>query len=302
MIVPLRMERSMTMLNDLIVRIAELVSVLFPFDCMEPMFMKRALLGLLLIAPLAALSGNHVINSNMSFFSDAVGHSVFAGAALGLIFSLPVNLTMPAVGLLVGILLMLLKSRSRLSTDAIIGIIFSAIVAFGLAIVSRNRAASRNINMFLYGDILTIDNTEIVLLAVLLIVFVVFQIIGWNRMLHISVNSQIATVHRIPVNLYQFVFTALLSLVVILCVRAVGVLLVTAILIVPAATARNLSRNCFQLFYWSLIVSYVCCIAGLLLSAQPAIGIPAGSAIVLTACAVFAVSFVVACIRNRRTR
>jgi len=96
------------------------------------------------------------------------------------------------------------------------------------------------------------------------------------------------------VAVYQYLFAALLSLVVILCVRAVGVLLVTAVLIVPAATARNFARNSRQLFFLSLAFSYVSCAGGLLISAQPWAGVPAGAAIVLLACAMFAVSFVAA--------
>ena len=163
------------MLNEIILKIADFAAMLFPLDCMGPEFMRRAMLGLLLIAPLAALSGVQVVNSRMSFFSDAIGHSAFAGVALGLILSLPVEFTMPGLALAIGLLIMYLRRGSRLSTDTVIGIIFSAVVAFGLAIVSRNREASRGINMFLYGDILTIGDNEIALLAGLLVAFLAFQ-------------------------------------------------------------------------------------------------------------------------------
>ena len=289
------------MLNEIILRLSDLAAKLFPMGCMEYEFMRRAMLGLLLIAPLAALSGVQVVNSRMSFFSDAIGHSAFAGVALGMILSLPPEFTMPALALAIGLLIMYLRRGSRLSTDTVIGIIFSAVVALGLAIVSRNREASRGINMFLYGDILTIGDNEIALLAGLLVAFLAFQFFAWNRMLHISVNEQIAGVHRIKVSVYQYLFAALLSLVVILCVRAVGVLLVTAILIVPAATARNFARNSRQLFFLSLIFSYISCAGGLLISAQQWewANVPAGAAIVLLACAMFAVSFIAARLKSK---
>lgn len=289
------------MLNEIVLRLSDLAAKLFPMGCMEYEFMRRAMLGLLLIAPLAALSGVQVVNSRMSFFSDAIGHSAFAGVALGMILSLPPEFTMPALALAIGLLIMYLRRGSRLSTDTVIGIIFSAVVALGLAIVSRNREASRGINMFLYGDILTIGDNEIALLAGLLVAFLAFQFFAWNRMLHISVNEQIAGVHRIKVSVYQYLFAALLSLVVILCVRAVGVLLVTAILIVPAATARNFARNSRQLFFLSLIFSYISCAGGLLISAQQWewANVPAGAAIVLLACAMFAVSFIAARLKSK---
>ena len=289
------------MLNEIVLRLSDLAAKLFPMGCMEYEFMRRAMLGLLLIAPLAALSGVQVVNSRMSFFSDAIGHSAFAGVALGMILSLPPEFTMPALALAIGLLIMYLRRGSHLSTDTVIGIIFSAVVALGLAIVSRNREASRGINMFLYGDILTIGDNEIALLAGLLVAFLAFQFFAWNRMLHISVNEQIAGVHRIKVSVYQYLFAALLSLVVILCVRAVGVLLVTAILIVPAATARNFARNSRQLFFLSLIFSYISCAGGLLISAQQWewANVPAGAAIVLLACAMFAVSFIAARLKSK---
>ena len=289
------------MLNEIVLRLSDLAAKLFPMGCMEYEFMRRAMLGLLLIAPLAALSGVQVVNSRMSFFSDAIGHSAFAGVALGMILSLPPEFTMPALALAIGLLIMYLRRGSRLSTDTVIGIIFSAVVALGLAIVSRNREASRGINMFLYGDILTIGDNEIALLAGLLVAFLAFQFFAWNRMLHLSVNEQIAGVHRIKVSVYQYLFAALLSLVVILCVRAVGVLLVTAILIVPAATARNFARNSRQLFFLSLIFSYISCAGGLLISAQQWewANVPAGAAIVLLACAMFAVSFIAARLKSK---
>ena len=282
------------MLNEIILSVSGLVAKLFPLECMEPEFMRRAMLGLLLIAPLAALSGVQVVNSRMSFFSDAIGHSAFAGVAVGLIFSLPPEFSMPALALAIGILIMYLRRGSRLSTDTVIGIIFSAVVAFGLAIVSRKIEKPAEVNKFLYGDILTINGREIALLAVLLAVFLAFQFFAWNRLLHISVNEQIAGVHRIKVAVYQYLFAALLSLVVILCVRAVGVLLVTAVLIVPAATARNCARNSRQLFFLSLLFSYTSCAGGLLISAQKWAKMPVGAAIVLLACALFAISFAIA--------
>ncbi len=280
------------MIDAIITSITDIIINIFPLDCLTPMFMRRAMLGILLIAPFAAFSGIHIVNSQMSFFSDAIGHSAFAGVALGLIFSFPIDVSMPVVALIVGILVMELRQKTKLSTDTVIGIIFSAIVAFGLAVVSKNRAAARNINMFLYGDILTIGNFEIVYLFILLIILFIFQIFSWNRMLHIAINEQIATVHRIPIRVYQFIFTCLLSLVVIVCVRAVGVLLVTAILIVPAAIARNIARNSSQLFYVTLVASYISCVAGLIISAQDWAQIPAGASIVLTACLLFAISHV----------
>ena len=144
------------MITDLISTSAEFTAYLFPFECMDAMFMQHAMLALLLIAPLTAISGIQVVNARMSFFSDAIGHSAFAGVALGLLGGISLNLSMPLTAVLVGLLIMFLHRSSRLSSDTVIGVIFSAVAAAGLAIISRDRAAAGNIQMFLFGDILTI--------------------------------------------------------------------------------------------------------------------------------------------------
>ena len=289
------------MLHEIIQNTGGFLSFCLPFECLTLEFMQRALIGLLLIAPLAAVTGVQVVNSRMAFFSDAIGHSAFAGVALGLIFAVSPNWTMPLLALLVGILIMALKRGSRLSSDTAIGVIFSAVVAFGLAIVSRNKSVARDMQMFLYGDILTIGETEIAILFFLFLLFCVFQYFSYNRLLCISVNPRLASVHRIPVGVYQYAFTALLSLVVIFSVRAVGVILVTALLIVPAAAARNFSKSSGMMFWISIAIGVCSGIAGLLISAQPWAETASGATIVLCACAVFCASLLPGAWKGRKS-
>ncbi len=289
------------MLHEIIQNTGGFLSFCLPFECLTLEFMQRALIGLLLIAPLAAVTGVQVVNSRMAFFSDAIGHSAFAGVALGLIFAVSPNWTMPLLALLVGILIMALKRGSRLSSDTAIGVIFSAVVAFGLAIVSRNKSVARDMQMFLYGDILTIGETEIAILFFLFLLFCVFQYFSYNRLLCISVNPRLASVHRIPVGVYQYAFTALLSLVVIFSVRAVGVILVTALLVVPAATARNLAGSSRGMFWISLGVAYVSAVSGLIVSAQEWAGTASGATVVLISCILFCVSLLISLFRPGKT-
>ena len=128
----------------------------FPLDGMDMRFMQQALLGLLLLCPMTAALGVQVVHFRMAFFSDAIGHSAFAGAALGLMLALDPLLAMPVFGVLVGLAVMAVQRRSALSSDTAIGIVFSAVVAFGLAVVSRAPGMARTVQQFLYGDILTI--------------------------------------------------------------------------------------------------------------------------------------------------
>ena len=134
-----------------------LIAHVLPLECMQLGFMQRALLGLLLLAPMAAATGIQVVNFRMAFFADAISHSAFAGVALGIILSLNPHFTMPALALAVGLGIMAVQRRSSLSVDTVIGVFFSGVVAFGLAIVSRSRNVATDLQRFLYGEPVELD-------------------------------------------------------------------------------------------------------------------------------------------------
>jgi zinc transport system permease protein len=278
-----------------------LITQLLPFDCLQTRFMQQALTGLLLLAPMAAAMGIMVVNFRMAFFSDAISHSAFAGVALGLLFSVDPNWTMPAFGLCVGVGIMILQRHSSLSSDTVIGVFFSAMVAFGLAIVSRDRSLARDLQRFLYGDILTISDPQILCLLVLFLVFMTFQVLSYNHLLYIGLNPTLARAHRVRVAAHQYIFAGLLSLIVMFAVQAVGVLLVTAMLIVPAAAARNVARSAGAMFWWALLVSISSAIIGLIVSAQDWARTATGATIILVACGWFLLSLAVCALRREQT-
>ena len=272
----------------------EFLAKLFPFEFMQMRFMQQALVGLLLLAPMSALMGVQVVNFRMAFFADAISHSAFTGIALGLIFAISPYWTMPAFALFVGLAIVAAQRRSALSNDTVIGVFFSGVLAFGLAVVSREDNVARDIQRFLYGDILTISEGDIQAMFLLLIVLIIFQIYGYNRMLYIGLNPVVAKVHNVRVPAYQYIYAGLLSLVVIFSVWALGVLLVTAMLIVPAATARNFASSAGSMVWWALIVSTSSAIIGLLISAQDWAQTASGATVILVAFGWFLLSAVIA--------
>ena len=280
--------------------LATLITTLLPFECLQAPFMRQALIGLALLAPMAATMGVQVVNFRMAFFADAISHSAFAGVALGLIFAVNPHWSMLVFGMMVGMGIMAVQRNSTLSSDTVIGVFFSAVVAFGLAVVSRDRSVARDLQRFLYGDILTIDDGSIIFLKLLFVAIILFQTLGYNRMLYIGLNPLLAEAHRVRVAVYQYLFAGLLSLVVIFAVWAVGVLLVTALLIVPAATARNLARSAGGMFWWALLVSLTSAVTGLILSAQDWARTATGATIILVASVWFGVSLLATCVRGRR--
>jgi zinc transport system permease protein len=278
----------------------ELIGRCVPLDCMQLRFMQRAMVALLMLAPMCAAMGVQVVNFRMAFFSDAISHSAFAGVAIGLILGLDARWTMAALAVLIGLGIVAVARRSSLSTDAIIGVFFSATVAFGLAVVSRERHVARDVQRFLYGDILTLEDLDIAVLAGLGVVLALFQIVGYNRLLYVGLSRALASAHRVRVRAYQYAFAALLAMVVILAVGAVGVLLVTAMLIVPAAAARNLARRAGGMFWWAMLVALTSAVAGLVISAQSWARTATGATIVLVASLWFAASALPVALRRRR--
>lgn len=262
---------------------------MLPLECLQPKFMKQALLALFLLSPMTATMGVQVVTFRMSFFSDAIGHSAFAGTALGLLFTLDPHPSMLLFGIATGLAIMAVK-RGGQTSDTATGIVFSAVVAFGLAIVSREHGMTGSVQQFLFGDILTLGEEEIVLLAIIAPIMLVFQFVGYNRLLMVAINPVMAKANGINTAMWQYLFSALLSVVVMVAVWAVGVLLVTALLIVPAATARNLAKTNGGMPWLAIICSLLACISGLLLSAIPFVGMSSGAVIILVACGIFGVS------------
>lgn len=268
------------------------LAAMLPFECMDMLFMQQATVGLFLLAPMVAFMGVQVINFRMAFFADAISHSAFTGVALGLLLSIDPHLTMPFFGLLIGLLIVNGQRKTILSTDTLIGVFFSGVVAFGLAVVSKNNTIARDVQSFLYGDILTISNNDIWAMLILLVILLAFQTYGYNRMLYIGLNPLMAKVHGVRVANYQYIYAALLAFVVIFSVWAVGVLLVTAMLIVPAATARNFARTAGSMVWWSLLISISSAFSGLIISAQDWAGTATGATIILVAFGWFLASLI----------
>lgn len=276
----------------------DLLGRLFPFECLEMAFMRRAMLGVLLLAPMAAAMGVQVVNFRMAFFADAISHSAFAGVAIGLICAINPYWAMPIFGLAVGLGIMASQRHSSLASDTVIGVFFSGVIAFGLAMVSRERNIARDVQRFLYGDILTITDADIWALIGLFLIIIAFQFFGYNRLLYIGLSAELAKAHGVRIAAYQYVYAGLLSLVVIFSVWAVGVLLVTAMLIVPAAAARNLSRTAGGTIWWAVLVALTSAVAGLIISAQAWARTATGATIILVAFVWFLLSAGVAYARR----
>ena len=267
-----------------------------PFEMLHWDFMKNALLALLLMAPLFGLMSTMIVTGRMSFFSDALGHSAFTGIAIGSIFGLAAP-TWAAVLFSVAFALLFsyVRSRSNQAADTIIGVFSSSAVALGIFAATLGGGSFTKYNKYLIGDILSVTPEEIGLLALTLIAVVIFWILFSNRLSLTAIHPQLASSRGIPVVLSQTLFTVAIAVVVTLSISSVGLLILNSLLVLPAASARNIARNLNQYHGFSVLFALLAGVGGLTVSYY--LGCSAGAAISLILAAIFTVTF---CCRKGR--
>lgn len=260
-----------------------------PFDFLQYGFMKNALLAVILIAPIFGFAGTLVINSRLSFYSDALGHSALAGIALGTLVGLQDPIfSMILFAIAFGLGISTVKNHARASTDTIIGVFSSSAIALGIALLSRNGGFARY-NRYLVGDILAIRPADIGLIAATLVLLAVFYLLFFNRLLVISVNQSLAVSKGIRARLLENLFMVVVAILVTVSIKWIGILLINSLLILPAAAARNIARSVRQYHVWSVTFSLFSCLSGLILSYY--FDTAAGATIVLVSAAIFAVTY-----------
>ncbi|MDR2340679.1 MAG: metal ABC transporter permease [Deltaproteobacteria bacterium] len=250
----------------------------------EAEFMRRAALALFLLSIAASGTGVLVVSRRMAFFPDAAGHTIFGGLALGLILGLPIDITVLCFGVLIGILIIYVMRHSTLASDTVIGLIFSGGVAFGLALVSRYPEAQNKITAYFLGDIMTVNDDEMKLLIILAIVSILFFVFLYNRLM----LSCVAPANYLKGALTEYLFGGFLAFVVVIAVQVVGVLLVTALLIAPAAAGRLLAPSGRWMFWIALLVSVVSGQVGLSIAYQPVVNTTPGATVVFISIVIFA--------------
>ena len=229
-------------------------------------FMRSALFAILIITPLFGLMGTMIVNKKMAYFSDALGHSALTGIAVGVVCGMQdTSLAMVLFAIVFALLLNKIGSANTASTDTIISVFSSCSVAVGLAIMSKGGNFSKY-SSILVGDVLSITNREILYLVVIFGVTIVFWLVCFNWLNAVCIHRALAKSKDIPVKVMDNMFAVLVALIVMLSIKWVGILIINALLILPAASARNLSSNMREYHLFSVIFSVFSGILGLVLS------------------------------------
>ena len=274
-----------------------IMDMLLPFDWARYTFMKHAFLAILLVTPLFGLLSTMVVSNRMAFFSDSLGHGAFTGIAIGVLLgavSPLVSLVLFSVAF--AVFITYIKNKSTASTDTIIGVFSSTAIALGLMIMSYGGGFNK-FSSYLIGDVLSITAED--LQALLLVVLVVLG--GWallfNRLLVLSLNSAFARSRGINTFWVESLFAAILAVVVAISIQWVGILIINALLVLPAAAARNVTNNVKAYQLLSVLIALGAGLTGLLLAYYW--NMAAGATIVVISALVF---FITLALKSRFRR
>lgn len=255
------------------------------FDYSIFILFKYSFVEVLIICLLAGIMGVFVVNYRLAFFSDAISHSAFTGVALGLLSGINPVVTVVVFGVVMGFLVIYFREKTGIAYDTVIGVFFSFSVALGIFLVSSSSGLIRNFHVFLYGDILLISNTDLIITSILLAGIVVFINLFFDDLILLGIDEVYASSQLRKAHILKYSFSMLLALVVTIAIKTVGILLVTALLVVPAAGARVISRSIRGMFFNSILISLISGISGLLLSLQ--VNSSTGASIVIISCMIF---------------
>lgn len=260
-------------------------------------FMKNAFLAVILMAPLFGLISTMIVSGRMSFFSDALGHSAFTGIAIGCICGIAAPVWIAVVfSVVFALLFSLIRNRSNQTADTLIGVFSSTAVALGIFIATLDGGSFTKYNKYLIGDILSITPGEIGTLTIVLVCIGVFWVFASNRLMLTSTHPQLASSRGISVKLTNTVYTVAIAVVVTLAISWVGLLIINSLLVLPGASARNISRNLKQYHIFSITFALFAGILGL--CAAYHLGASAGAAICLVLAIIFIITF---CCRKVRS-
>lgn len=264
-------------------------------DYFQYAFVINALICSLLAGPILGGIGTMVVAKRLAFFSQAVGQAALTGVALGIVLGEPY--TAPYVSLfgfciLFGLLMNYTRNRTRMSSDTVIGVFLSISLAVGACVLLyvTGKVNMHVLDNILFGSILTVNNTDINVLAIICALCVAICLPMFNKILLASFNPSLAHVRGINVKLVDYMFILIITVITVAALKIVGAVLVEALFIIPAAAARNISKSMRGFFFYSMFFATLSCLLGVIIPMQYEIPVPSGGAIIIVAAVFFALT------------
>jgi ABC-type Mn2+/Zn2+ transport system permease subunit len=262
-------------------------------------FMLQALMAGALVSIACAIAGTFVILRGLAFIGDAMAHGVLPGIALAIIFGFPgiIGAAIGAVFMIGGITL--ITQRSRLSSDTAIGLLFVGMLSLGVVIVSRSSSFSGDLTRILFGEILGISKSSILIQLAATVIIAIIALVCARPFMLLSFDPEQAEVAGFSVRLFHNVMLFMIAITVIVSFQTVGTLLVFGLLIAPAGAGAMLARRIQAMMMWAALFGVLSMYFGLLISYH--FNLAAGASIILVAVTIFFLVFIIQNLRRRRT-
>ena len=244
----------------------------------EP-FMQRALIGGLLTGALGGLLGSVAVLRELSFFSDALGHSALLGITVGILIGVNPTLVLIPFAVVFAVLVNQLVERSSLPTDALLNIVYSTSLAAAILFLSLVESYRGGIRQLLFGDILGVSSLDLIVIGILLAAALIYLSLSMRAQVLLTLNQDLAGAVGVQTRWHRLAFIVLLAVVVAVSIKAVGVLLISAFVVIPACAGRLLCRRFPLYVFVSSILGGTCALLGLLASGLT--NLPSGPSVVM---------------------
>lgn len=248
-------------------------------------FIINALIGGALVAAIAGPLGCFMVWRKMAYFGDTVAHSALMGVALGIAFDSENPIIMIATCSSVALILLFLQRDKRFSSDTLLGILAHSSLSIGMIFISMMDHFRTDMMYYLVGDILAVSTTDIYTITLVVLLSAISLFFIWRPLLSLTVHEGLAQIEGVKVNLIKIVYMLLIASLVAVALKVIGVLLITALMIIPAAAARTVSNTPLQMIIFSSICGILSVVGGIFSSSQW--DVPTGPAIVLSATVLF---------------
>jgi manganese/iron transport system permease protein len=255
-------------------------------------FMIRGLLASMMVGTLCAVVGTYVVLRGMAFFGDALAHAILPGVAIAYLVGANLLLGALIMGLVTAVGIGYVSRRGEVKEDTAIGVFFAASLALGVAILSTVQSYSVDLTHILFGDVLGVSNTDLWLTAGLGLAVLMTVVLLYKELLVISFDPVLAATLRLPLTGLHYLLLLLIALTIVVSLQTVGVALMVAMLVTPAATAYLLTRRLWHMMIVGAVIGATSSVAGLYLSFY--VNIASGAAVVLVATGLFVLTFLFA--------
>jgi manganese/iron transport system permease protein/iron/zinc/copper transport system permease protein len=252
----------------------------FAFD-----FFRQGVLASLLVGALCGMLGVYVVLRRMSYIGHGLSHSVFGGAVIGYVASLNFYAAAGLWGFFSALLINATSRRRKIGADAAIGIVTTASFAIGVALISRTRSFTRNFEAALFGNILGVTTTDLLVVAGVTAAVAAFIVLYYKRLLFMTFDPEVAPIYGINVGIVDSLFALAMAATIVASINVVGVTLIAATLVIPSTTARLLTDSFGRMIVLSTAVGALAGLVGMYVSYW--LDISSGATIVLLEAAVF---------------